>query len=413
MLSPGKAGGCQERISGSKSPFRRFRPFRGQIPLLQTANFQSIGLVNLASFLHTSVAAIGITPVSTVSFHPLIDWLVITADRAAAGRGVRGYTLTGFLRTYFGRRAVAMQSPETWRHRPIAAQTIFVGLPSSLTPSELQRIADTPGCKRLIPFDYLDQQELAWSEDQEETLRAASNHYLKPWFESSWRHNLKMGMLPIRRYARLTAALVCDRCSRKLGHHPEPTHDVAFLGRPNETRLYVDGGVKRIEQRVEWMRDLRRQAPDLVLWGGLVEIYPEARQRIMAHYGEFDDLLHPMSKVGFVNYFRAMRHSRVLLAPGGNVPWTYRHYECLYAGGVVVTVDYRHRDMLVPLPRERMVHVPDGESVVPAVREALELSRRAPNLGEENYAHLERYLRFGSYSSRRPVLLERFVAQLA
>jgi hypothetical protein len=68
--------------------------------------------------------------------------------------------------------------------------------------------------------------------------------------------------------------------------------------------------------------------------------------------------------------------------------------------------------MLVPLPTERMVHVPDGESVLPAVREAMELSRRRPELGEENVTHLERYLRFGAYSSRRPALMERFVAQL-
>lgn len=384
-------------------------------PRIPTANSQAIDLVNLAPFLHTGGAAIGISPVSTVSYNPLIDWLVITADRAAAGRGVRGYTLTGFLRTYFGRRAVAMQSPESWRHRPIAAKTIFVGLPSSLTPSELQRLAGAPGCERLIPFDYLDQQELAWSAEQEETLRAASDHYLKPWFESSWRHQLKMGMLPIRRYARFTAALVCDRCSRKLGHQPEPTHDIAFLGRPNETRLYIDGEVKLVDQRLEWMRDLRQQAPELTMWGGLVEICPSARERLESRYGELklDEYLHADSKVSFATYYRAMRRSRVLLAPGGNVPWSYRHYECLYAGGVVVTVDYRQRDMLVPLPRERMVHVPDDESVVPAVREALELSRRDPNLGEENYAHLERYLRFGAYSSRRPALMERFVAQLA
>ena len=61
--------------------------------------------------------------------------------------------------------------------------------------------------------------------------------------------------------------------------------------------------------------------------------------------------------------------------PGGNVPWTYRHYESLYAGGVVATIDFRQRDMLVPLPRENMVHVPDGAPIVPAVREAIEMSR--------------------------------------
>ena len=343
----------------------------------------------------------------------MIDWLVITADRTDAGRGVRGYTLAGFLRTYFGRRNVVMQSPEQWRHDPIAAQTVFVGMPSSLTASEVQRIASARGCRRVIPFDYLDQQELAWSEEQESTLRGVTDRYLKPWFEPAWRYELKMGMLPIRRYSRFTAAVVCDRCTRKLGRQPTPTHDVAFLGRPNETRMIVDGAVERVEQRFEWLRAIRREAPELRLWGGLVEVCPDARQRLEERYGGFDDLLHAGSKVNFSVYYQAMRHSRVLLAPGGNVPWSYRHYECLYAGGVVVTVDYRERDMLIPLPRERMVHVADGASVVPAVREAIEMSRRQPRLGEENYAHLERYLRFGTYSSRRPALMQRFIAQVA
>jgi hypothetical protein len=340
----------------------------------------------------------------------VVDWLVITADRTDAGRGVRGYALTCFLRTYFGRRKVAMQSPAQWRHAPVAADTIFVGLPSSLTPEELRTLA--AACRRLIVFDYLDQQELAWTTEQEQTLRQRTDRYLKPWFERAWQHDMHMGMLPIRRYGRFTAAVAVDRCSRAFGRRPEPTHDVAFLGRPNETRMYVDGRVEKLDQRFEWIRELKRDAADLDVWGGLVELSEKSRERLESRYGCVDDLLHSQSKVDFASYYRAMRKSRALLAPGGNVPWSYRHYECLYAGGVVVTIDYRERDMLVPLPTERMVHVADGASVLPAVREAIEISHRQPELGEENFAHLERYLRFGAYSSRRPALLERFVAQL-
>jgi hypothetical protein len=340
----------------------------------------------------------------------VVDWLVITADRTEAGRGVRGYTLAGFLRTYFGRRAVAMQSPEEWRHHPIAAETIFVGLPSSLSPEELARLGER--CRRLVPFDYLDQQELAWTAEQEPTLRRLGDRYLKPWFERAWRHDLRMGMLPIRRYGRFTAAVAVDRCTHRWRPRPKPVHDVAFLGRPNETRMYVDGHVEKVDQRFHWIRDLKREATDIAAWGGLVELSEKARARLESRYGPLDDLLHSQNKVGFASYYRALRQSRVLLAPGGNVPWSYRHYECLYAGGVVATIDFRERDMLVPLPVDGMVHVPDGESVVPAVRQALELSRQEPELGERNIAHLERYLRFGAYSNRRPALMERFLAQL-
>ncbi|MBL9162043.1 MAG: hypothetical protein JNL18_04790 [Planctomycetaceae bacterium] len=340
----------------------------------------------------------------------MVDWLVITADRTNAGRGVRGQTLACFLRTYFGRRAVAMQTPEQWRRGPAVAETIFVGLPSSFTPEELQRLGAS--CRRLAAFDYLDQQELAWTPEQEATLRQRTDCYLKPWFERAWRHRLRMGMLPIRRYGRFTAAVAVDRFARRWTRRPARTYDVAFVGRPNETRIYVDGRVEKMDQRFHWLSEIVRDAPELRLWGGLVEICDGARGRIESSYGDFHDLLHREDKVGFATYYRAMQRSRALLAPGGNVPWSYRHYECLYAGGVVVTIDYRERDMLVPLPTDNMIHVPDGASVLPAVREAIELSERRPDLGEEYVAHLEQYLRFGAYSSRRPALLERFVSQL-
>ena len=340
----------------------------------------------------------------------MVDWLVITADRFATGRGVRGHTLVLFLRTYFGRRRVASQSPAEWRRTPVRADTVFVGLPSSLEPEELKRL--TSCCRRLVLFDYLDHQELAWSAEQEAALRPRIDCYLKPWFERGWRHDLRMGMLPIRRFGRFTATLIRQRLTQCLWNRMQPTHDVAFLGRPNETRVWANGRIEKVDQRFEWIRDVKRKAPELRTWGGLVQFCDESRERISRCYGQYDDLLFSEKKVGFATYYRALQRSRALLAPGGNVPWTYRHYECLYAGGVVVTIDYRERDMLVPLPTERMVHVPDGGSVLPAVREAMELSRRQPELGEENVAHLERYLRFGAYSSRRPALMERFVSQL-
>jgi hypothetical protein len=129
-------------------------------------------------------------------------------------------------------------------------------------------------------------------------------------------------------------------------------------------------------------------------------------------HGDFSQLYYDGGKVSFPRYFRALRQSRVLLAPGGNAPWSYRHYECLYAGGVVVTIDFRQRDLLVPLPTEGVIHVPDGASVIPYIREALSLSRKRPTIGQQNIAHLEQYLRFGNYARSRRLLIERFIAQL-
>jgi hypothetical protein len=337
------------------------------------------------------------------------DWLVITADRVRAGRGVQGWTLGWFLRTYFGRRRIAIVSPDQFRRSRLSAETVLVGLPSSLTPEELAALTSTTRCRRIAAFDYRDQQTLAWTADQEAALRQATDLYLKPWFEPAWDYNLRMGLLPVRRYGRLTATIAAERWLRR--QRPAPQYDVSFLGRPNRTRMVVGGKTKKVDQRVEWIRDLRREAPDLNFWGGLVDVLPRERRWLELKFGDATDLYHNQPSVGFLDYWRAMRRSRVVLAPGGNVPWSYRHYEALYAGAVVVTIDYRQRDMLVPLPRDGMVHVADGASVVPAVREALELSRDRPSLGEENIAHLERYMKTGGYSRSRPQLIERFTRQ--
>jgi len=304
-----------------------------------------------------------------------------------------------------------MATPDELRKLP-PADTVFLGLPSSLTPDELACVFAGGRYRRIVLFDYLDEQQLAWSPQQEPALRQLTDLYLKPWFERVWDFGLRMGMLPIRRSARFTAALMLDRGLRKLVGQPQPIYDVVFLGQPNDTRIIVDGAVRKIDQRFDWLREIDRDAGDLRFWGGFFGGDPEVVSRLRFEHGDISDLYYAADKVSFPAYYRAIRRSRVLLAPGGNAPWTYRHYECLYAGGVVVTIDFRNRDMLVPLPLEGMVHVPDGGPVVPAIREALELSRRRPMLGEENFAHLERYLRFGAYSRRRPALIERFLSQL-
>jgi hypothetical protein len=338
--------------------------------------------------------------------------LVITADCVRAGRGVRGYTLAWFLRTYFGRRRVGVAAPAELRKSPIAADTLFLGLPSSLTPEEIPSLLGAGAYRRIVLFDYLDEQQLAWTPEQEAALRPHCRHYLKPWRESAWNYDLEMGLLPIRRSARLSSAILLDRARRRIGRTPKPQYDVAFLGQPNNTRVLVDGDVRAIDQRFHWLNDLKREAPDLRFWGGFIGGEPQIIHRLTAEHGDFSHLYYPGGRISFPNYYRAIRRSRVLLAPGGNVPWTYRHYECLYAGDVVVTIDFRQREMLIPLPNEGLVHVPDGAPVVPYVHEALELSRKRPGIGEENYAHLEHYLRFGDYSRKRTELIERFVKQL-
>jgi hypothetical protein len=341
------------------------------------------------------------------------DWLVITADQAPGGRGIRGHALAWFLRTYFGRRAVGFAEPAHVRERAVPrSEFLFIGLPSSLAPNELRRLIDQAQPRLVVPFDYLDRHDLAWTAPQEAELRGASDRYFKPWFESAWTHHLRMGVLPLRDSRRRRVAVTLHRAARRLGRRNAAAHEVCFFGRPNRTSVFVDGAVRQVDQRVQWLLEIKRQAPELHFVGGLTGCDEPQFHQQESLYGDLSDLRYQRGQASFATYWQAMRRSRVALAPGGNVPWTYRHYEALYSGAVVVTVDYRRRDMLIPLPVDLMVHVPDGGSVLPAVREALELCRRHPKRGDEVYAHLERYLAHGAYSRRRPALIERFLAQL-
>lgn len=339
----------------------------------------------------------------------LIDWLVVSADALNAGRGVRGLTLAGFLRTYFGRGAVAMQTPENWRRRPIAARTVFVGFPSSLTPDELGKLVAS---SLVVPFDYLDQHELAWNADQADALRSRTEHFLKTWREPTWRHDRHMGLLPIRRYARLAAAAIFDRWTLGQRQRRTARHDIAFIGRPNQTQFYERGHVRGVDQRLAWIREIKRNHSEWTFWGGLSQVEPRDRQRLEATHGDIRDLIYPGGQASWIEYYRQLRQSRVLLAPGGNVPWTYRHYENLYAGGVVVSIDFRSRELLIPLPVDGMIHIADDASdaaIGAAIEAALRWYRDRPNLAVQNRAHLNRYLWHGTYSRRRPMLLERFL----
>jgi hypothetical protein len=341
-----------------------------------------------------------------------VDWLVMAADRSGGGRGVSGQSLARFLQTYFGRRAVRLIAPSAWRKSAVSADTLAIGLPTSLEPGELSRLQ----CRRLIAFDYLDQHELAWTPEQAAAIRDRIAAYLKPWRESAWNYDVRMALLPIRRYTRLAIALRSERVLSALPERFWPKlHDVAFVGRPNAVRLFQSDTVVPVEQRIQWLLELRTQAPELRFWGGLMGLHDsiERLHELTTQFGDLAALVHSARKVSFPTYFYNLCRSRVVLAPGGNVPWSYRHYEALYSRAVVVTIDFREREMLVPLPNEGMIHVADNAPVLPAIREALAWSREQPQLGSQNVAHLERYLRYGSYSRRRPDLMRRFLAQLA
>jgi len=334
-------------------------------------------------------------------------FLVVQSEMPGHGRGVNGRTLVQFLRTYAGFGAVACcTAADLLRGGPPRAETVFLGLPSPVADRHLARLRGG----RLVLFDLFDHHYPLWSEANRAPLLEASGLYLKAWNDVRWDFGVRMGVAPIRRYGKLRLALARGRLRRALGW-PDPPHryDVLFLGAATQRDPGPVEPARLSNQRVDWLLEVATQGRHLALWGGLLgqTMAPALRAR----YGDLTPftLRH---KVPFRRYFRALQQSRVALTPEGNAPWSYRHYEAIYARSMIVTSDFRPMRTLIPLPSEGMVHVEAGQPVLPAIERALALRREQPGLLEENVRFLERYLDRGLYSRRRPELWERFVAQL-
>jgi hypothetical protein len=322
------------------------------------------------------------------------------------GRGVNGQTLVRFLRTYAGHGAVGCCSAaELLRGSPMSAETVFLGLPSPVDDRHLARLRS----RHLVLYDLFDHHYPLWSDANRALLRGASGLYLKAWNDERWDFGVTMGVAPIRRYLKLRLALDRDRLRRALGGSDRPhRHDVLFLG---AATMRDSGGDPALapNQRVDWLLEVTSRGGHLELWGGLIG--RTMAPWLLERYGDLSRFT-LREKVPFRRYFRALQQSRVALTPEGNAPWSYRHYEAIYARALIVTNDLRPIRTLIPLPNEGMVHVEPGQPVLPAIERALALRREQPGLLEENVRFLERYLDRGLYSRRRPELWERFVAQL-
>jgi hypothetical protein len=334
-------------------------------------------------------------------------FLVVMSELPGHGRGVNGRTLVQFLRTYAGSGAVGCCSAsDLLRGGPVSAETVFLGLPSPVTDRHLARLRS----RHLVLFDLSDWHHPLWTDANRALLRGASNLYLKAWTDARWDFGVPTGVAPIRRYAKLRLALEAGRLRRALGRPAPPLrYDVLFLG---AATMRDPGGLDPAlvpNQRVDWLLEVKTRGRHLELWGGLLgpTMAPWLRQR----YGDLSAFTLP-GKVPFRKYFRALQQSRVALTPEGNAPWSYRHYEAIYARSMIVTSDFRPLQTLIPLPGDGMVHVEPGEPILPAIERALALRRQRPELLEENVRFLERYLDRGMYSRRRPELWDRFVAQL-
>ena len=159
--------------------------------------------------------------------------------------------------------------------------------------------------------------------------------------------------------------------------------------------------------------DLKTHRPNLKFWGGLVG--DKSQRKTLEQLWDakvLDSCWLSRRRIGFLQYFSGLLRSKVTLAPAGYAPWTYRHYEAIYARSVVVSNDLSCYEFLVPLPREGIIEVSEGESVVRGVDAALALCESSPEILNANIEYLKRWLDMGTYSRGKRATLDRFFAEL-
>lgn len=347
---------------------------------------------------------------------------VVISDVGERDRGLRGTTafwwlaswfgnyadlsIYWFLAEYFGRRKVTLLRPSQLLNGSRRHETdwLFVGLPTSLSESHLRNVR----FRRLVLYDSTDMHGVNFGKSDVPFLLSHTDLCLKNFRDQRWNLPVRLGFLPIRRPPvnnKLHMAIVLRDRRLRLGRAPDRCYDVGFVAHPT--------GTIATNQRLRWMLEIKRDRPEWKLWGGLIggEKWQCAFQD-QADAQTLASCFIKRRKIGFFEYFTGLSQSRVALAPSGHAPWTYRHFEALYAGCVVVSNDLSNYEFLIPFPREGMVEVPDGGSVVPAVERALALSAERPDLTRENLDYLDRWLDRGRYSRDRRETLDRFLAEL-
>jgi hypothetical protein len=254
-------------------------------------------------------------------------------------------------------------------------------------------------------YDATDTDGIAFGYSNKDMLLSHTNTCLKNWRDDRWDCKYHVGLLPIKRPP-LNNKLAWELRRRHFlrRKRPQKQYDVGFVARPT-------GGEISTNPRVQWLLQLKRERPDIRLWGGLVGD-KKMQASVCGQDPQLQSCWLQEGKISFGEYFAGCSQSRVALAPRGYAPWTYRHYEAIYAHALLVCDDLSHIEFLVPLPHQAVVEVAAGSSVVPAIETALEQVRQNSEVTDENLRELERWLCWGHYSRERPELLARFWEQL-
>lgn len=340
-------------------------------------------------------------------------------DHDAGFRGTRPYWwlarhfgayaelgLYWFLQEYYGDAAVTLTRPSELLRMKSRHKTdwLFVGLPTSLNDEHLRHV----DFRQMVMYDSSDLHGVNFEDSDQAFLSNHTDICLKNWRDDRLDYPCQIGLLPIKRPPlnnKMRAAIRLAAAKQRLGLMTEKSFDVGFVAQPT--------GDLTKNQRIRWLIDLKRERPDLKLWGGLVG--GKSWEKVAIESGELAFLKScwlSKRKIGYLQYFAGLCQSKLALAPAGYAPWSYRHLEAIYARSIVVSNDLSHYEFLIPFPRAGMAEVADDESIVTGIESGLRLYRDNPAVTETNIEHLGRYLKDGRYSRECPAALERFWDQM-
>ena len=327
----------------------------------------------------------------------MLDYLVVRNEKDSEGANNRGLVLYDFLRTFVGAsRARYVTTDELLASDLISTRWLMIGLPTRFHQEHLKKVR----FQNAALFDYTDSPAVFMEFSDREFLLSLTNIYLKQWVDPNWDDRIRWVTAPIRRNQKQVRFLrLRDRLRRTLHSRIEfpRRFDVAFRGGPTNAL------------RIQWLRQIKEHFPDKRFWGGIV---CRASQRgAWEHFGDISDVCCRNRKLGSLLHLLHLCQSKIALAPRGYAPWSYRHYEGLLSGAIVVGSDLRDKRLLVPVPNDNLVWVRDDESVIGHIEQAFRLLKDRPRIAENNLDFLDRYLDGGGYSPKRPLVFERFVRQ--
>lgn len=320
-------------------------------------------------------------------------------------RQIGGYgelCLYWFLCEYFGESSVRLVRPSELLKlsSPLRTDYLMVGVPTLLHEQHLQNVH----YRKLVLYDSSDHDGINFLYSDEKHLLSKADCCLKHFRDRRWTLPVRIGLLPIKRPPRNNRLhwKLQSVLHRQVAPVTDRQFDVGFVARPT--------GDPESNIRLRWLIELVRDGADLSLWGGLVG--GQSWEDLLSETDIPGACWMGRRKIGFSDYFDGLSRSKVALAPPGYAPWTFRHYEAVYAGCMVVTTDLSDFEFLIPLPESSLVQLQQGESVVDGVRRAIQLGISEPERTRDARAELDQWLNLGKYDASCLITKDRFMSNL-